>query len=70
MCNEHLLPGVIKDDIACLRFQIRSLIMSPDLIFSYGSKVCKVIEFPMAAGELWVNFNYLRHLAQLALCLS
>ena len=40
---------------------------SSDLISSYGSKV---IEFPMVAGELWVNFNYLRNLAQLALCIS
>lgn len=43
---------------------------SSDLISSCGSKVCKVIEFPMAAGELWVSFNYLRNLAQLTLCIS
>lgn len=43
---------------------------SPDLIPSSGSQVCKVIEFPVVAGELWVNFNYLRNPAHRAPCIS
>ena len=41
-----------------------------ELISSCGSKVCKVIEFPVVAGELQVNFNYPRNLSQLALWIS
>lgn len=51
-----------------LRFQISILTMSPDLISGYGSEVCKAIGFPTVAGELWVNFSYLKDLRQLALC--